>query len=115
MNQNNKYHVLPLTLEQVRTGDLGRIMAALHEASSQSIKSARDAGRRGELVEMLMGFDNSTTNPTFHEQFGDDVFNVLFLNDQARGVLEEAGLSLHFANTLGEPSDGHMSRMYLMG
>lgn len=85
------YYVLPLTSKEISKGTLFQILDALTGQSDASIKRAlagRD-GRERKIIESF--FDNSSTNPDFHEQWG-DVQDVLYLNEVAYELLKGAGI-----------------------
>ena len=111
-----KYHVLPLTTEEIANGALFHISDTLSEASAQSVKAAQEAGRRGELVELRVGFDNSSTNSAFHDQWDDEILDVLYMNEAAHNLLVSANLGLTFQGTVDELPQGcgTMARMYLV-
>jgi hypothetical protein len=108
------YHIVPLTGEQIRTGILLQIGDALSDAFTNSAKAVTERGLRGDKEEMVIFFDNSSTNPNFWDNHGEDVQDVLYVNDAAKDAAERAGVKFTVTGTTNDAPAGRglMSRMY---
>lgn len=108
------FHVLRLTSEQIRNGALFQISDALDRVFNESAKAAMAHQTSGNKEEMLILFENSTTNPNFWENQGKDAQDVLYLNEAAKDAVSAAGLKFEYSDTVENAPEqcGVMSRMY---
>ncbi len=107
------FHKIALSADEVSTGLLMHIGDALSDAFVESAKAGRKYSNNP--TELLVYFENSAVNPKFNEEYGDDVFDVLYFNDAALLVAQKAGFELSVLETAHEPPKfcGLMTRMYI--
>ena len=107
------FHIAPLTSERIREGVLFEISDALNAAFTQSAAAITERGLRGDPEEMIIHFDNPSISPSFWNNHGEDVQDVLYFNSAAKDAVERADIKLNFTGTTDELPEGRglMSRM----
>jgi predicted membrane-bound spermidine synthase len=89
-----KFSIVPLTNQEVAEGKLLAIGNAITNAFLESAKRITSTGRGNFSKEAIIHFDNSSTATNFIEKYGEDISNVLYINDDAMAVTEASGISL---------------------
>ena len=91
------FHVISLTSDEIGAGKLDRIMSAITGASDLSTKRVKDGYKPSRQTEVLVRFDNSSTDSQFHQKWG-KVQDILYLNDGAYGAVLGDGIQIVVLN-----------------
>lgn len=93
------FYIVPLTSQEIADGKLIMIGNAITNASIESIRRVAANGQRGDVKNMLVHFENSLTNENFDSEYGSDIMDVLYLNEDAKTIVETAGIKLLLKGT----------------
>lgn len=89
-----KLYTIKLSSSDIAGGALLEISDTINKEFMNSAKEANSGQGYSEKKEVLAFFENSGTRDDFNEIYGNDITNVLHLNEEAIRILKEKELYL---------------------
>lgn len=88
------FYIVPVTDRETIEGKLTNIGDTVTNASLESLKHATSSGMRTVVKDLVIHFDNSLTNENFNLEHGSDVSNILYINENAKLILDVLGITM---------------------